>query len=441
MTQSTTRLATPDVAYDSDPSTGFAVYDSYNNGTASPWSQFGGTSAAAPQWAALTAIVDQGRAIAGLGSLDGPKQLLPAIYKVAASDFHDVIRGTSTGSPSYSAVVGYDLVTGRGTPIVNLLVADLAVWGAFSTPTTAPTVPTSFIGTGISATQISLAWGASTGADGYRLYRISGSADTFIASYSATTTAATVGSLTAGTTYSFRLDAYNSVGTASATTQGATLAVASITAPVNVTAKVLTKTSVQLSWTASTGANGYYVLWSNGTTTKQLASVNSRTTSVNITGLKAGSTNLFAVKAYDATSSATSSWVSLVQPAALQAPQGVSLTLVSATAGFLTWVASVDARGYQIYAIDGRGRTASASVGAGTTSVSVSGLQAGSSYKFCVVAVGEDESVSSDWISVVVSGTATATNGSAQPPTGSKAGCQAMAAAFASLNSLSQPRR
>ena len=62
---STTTRANPDVAYDASPSTGFAVYDSYPyeiGGRASAGSQVGGTSAGAPQWAALLAIADQGRA-------------------------------------------------------------------------------------------------------------------------------------------------------------------------------------------------------------------------------------------------------------------------------------------------------------------------------------------------------------------------------------------
>lgn len=125
VTQSTTKRATPDVAYNSNPSTGFPVYDSFNNGTAKPWGQWGGTSAAAPQWAALVAIADQGRALAGLGSLDSRTQLLPALYKLPASDFHDITTGTSTGSPNYTAAAGYDLVTGRGTPIANLVIRDL----------------------------------------------------------------------------------------------------------------------------------------------------------------------------------------------------------------------------------------------------------------------------------------------------------------------------
>ena len=125
VTQSTTKRTSPDVSYDADPNTGFPVYDSYNNGTAFPWSQFGGTSDAAPQWAALIAIADQGRIQAGLGSLDGGTQTLPKIYALPASDFHDITSGTSTGSPRESAGPGYDLVTGRGTPFANLIVAGL----------------------------------------------------------------------------------------------------------------------------------------------------------------------------------------------------------------------------------------------------------------------------------------------------------------------------
>jgi hypothetical protein len=125
VTQTTTRRANPDVSYDADPYTGFPVYDSYNNGTAAPWSQFGGTSDAAPQWAALIAIADQGRAVAGLSSLDGATQTLPMLYSLPATDFHDITTGSSTGSPHESAGPGYDLATGRGTPVANLIVSGL----------------------------------------------------------------------------------------------------------------------------------------------------------------------------------------------------------------------------------------------------------------------------------------------------------------------------
>jgi hypothetical protein len=121
--QNTGRRTTPDVAFDADPNTGVAVYDSYNNGTASPWVQIGGTSLATPCWAGLVAIADQGRALNGLGPLDGRQQVLPAIYQqLPVGDFHDI----TTGSNGHPAGPGYDMVTGRGTPIANVLVPALS---------------------------------------------------------------------------------------------------------------------------------------------------------------------------------------------------------------------------------------------------------------------------------------------------------------------------
>jgi len=125
VTQSSTFRTNPDVSYDADPNTGFPIYDSYNNPLSAPWAQYGGTSDAAPQWSALIAITDQGRALAGLSSLDGATQTLPKIYALPATDFHDIVGGTSTGTPNYTAVQGYDLVTGRGSPYANQVVADL----------------------------------------------------------------------------------------------------------------------------------------------------------------------------------------------------------------------------------------------------------------------------------------------------------------------------
>lgn len=126
-TPSTTYRTIPDVAFDGDDTTGGAVYDSYNGGSA-PWYEVGGTSFGAPNWAGMIAIADQGRALAGLAALDGPSQTLPRLYGLPASDFNDITTGQNTGSggTTYQATVGYDLVTGRGTPIASRLVPDLA---------------------------------------------------------------------------------------------------------------------------------------------------------------------------------------------------------------------------------------------------------------------------------------------------------------------------
>ena len=116
------KRANPDVSFDADPNSGVSVYDSYNGGSA-PWYQIGGTSLATPCWAALVAIANQLRANQGLTPLDGVSQTLPKLYSLAA-DFHNITSGSNGG---YSAGTGYDLVTGLGSPVANLLVPALAV--------------------------------------------------------------------------------------------------------------------------------------------------------------------------------------------------------------------------------------------------------------------------------------------------------------------------
>jgi subtilase family serine protease len=124
--QNTGMRTIPDISFDADPSTGVTVYDSYNNPGADPWEVIGGTSLAAPALAALIAIANQGRVIAGAGTLDGASETLPALYAFAPTDNHAV---TSGGNGTFTAGPGYNQATGLGTPSANLLVPDLAAYG------------------------------------------------------------------------------------------------------------------------------------------------------------------------------------------------------------------------------------------------------------------------------------------------------------------------
>ena len=127
--------STPDVSYDGDPNTGFAVYDSVPDQGFSGWEEVGGTSAGAPQWAALVAIANDGRTLAGHGTLDGATQTLPILYSLYsdpnssgystyASYFNDVVDGGAGswhwrwgwGFSGSGATAGYDTATGLGTP-------------------------------------------------------------------------------------------------------------------------------------------------------------------------------------------------------------------------------------------------------------------------------------------------------------------------------------
>jgi kumamolisin len=80
--------------------------------------EYGGTSFAAPMWAGYIALVNQ-----QIGGTKGVGFINPTIYaqNVTSSysaDFHDITSGTSG---SYSAVTGYDLVTGWGSPNAGLI--------------------------------------------------------------------------------------------------------------------------------------------------------------------------------------------------------------------------------------------------------------------------------------------------------------------------------
>jgi hypothetical protein len=119
------RRAIPDVSYNADPRSGVSVFNSSpdilgNTG----WNSFGGTSAGAPQWAALTALVNQQRASNG----DGPigSSLNRAIYQAAADDYAGNFVDVQTGFSFYKAIPGFDLVTGLGSPHADVLVPTLA---------------------------------------------------------------------------------------------------------------------------------------------------------------------------------------------------------------------------------------------------------------------------------------------------------------------------
>ena len=79
--QSTGARTVPDISSDADPEIGLAVYDPFDFGASTPWAPVGGTSLSAPSWAGLIAIADQGLAIPGNGTLNGPSQTLPALLR------------------------------------------------------------------------------------------------------------------------------------------------------------------------------------------------------------------------------------------------------------------------------------------------------------------------------------------------------------------------
>ncbi len=100
----------PDVAANADPSTGFHIVFGGHEG------QAGGTSAAAPLWAATVALIDQDLKRKGMRETGFAN---PAIYwmganasRLPARPFHDVTGGNNL---AFDALPGWDFATGWGS--------------------------------------------------------------------------------------------------------------------------------------------------------------------------------------------------------------------------------------------------------------------------------------------------------------------------------------
>jgi kumamolisin len=95
----------PDVSGDADPQTGYRVLVDGQQAT------FGGTSAVAPLWAGLVALLNERRGTP-VGFLN------PVLYGSGDGALRDVTSGDNDlgDAPAYTAGPGWDACTGLGSP-------------------------------------------------------------------------------------------------------------------------------------------------------------------------------------------------------------------------------------------------------------------------------------------------------------------------------------
>jgi subtilase family serine protease len=141
-----TRRGVPDVASDADPATGVLVVWSSSGQGADQIFTYGGTSAGAPVWAGIIALAAQYTQhdlgwvnVALYAIMTSPTGRLhdPVRHPMALPFFHDITSGTNTVTvpnangtlqtiTGYAASVGWDAVSGWGSPDVQRLVPALA---------------------------------------------------------------------------------------------------------------------------------------------------------------------------------------------------------------------------------------------------------------------------------------------------------------------------
>ncbi len=117
--QSTGKRTIPDVAWDADPNTGVAVYDSWDDtDNSGPWLEIGGTSVAAPSWSQTDR--DRKPGAAGSRRRDDPRRPLSDLAGLALPRRRRVTSTTSRRGATVASKAGpgYDEVhrTARDAP-------------------------------------------------------------------------------------------------------------------------------------------------------------------------------------------------------------------------------------------------------------------------------------------------------------------------------------
>jgi len=246
-----------------------------------------------------------------------------------------------------------------------------------------------FIKTSSTKDSITLTWGKTEGATGYRIYvrnKTTGKWETLVKSTTYTTYRLT--NLKSGTNYSYAVKAYvKGDKTFWAPVYASVTAETLTSSDKKVTAEKVTDTGLTLKWDKIRGAYGYRVYILNSQTGKWETLIKStRETSAKVDSLKASENYVFAVRYYKKSGS-NISWSSasdMMKVSVLTSPKKVSkLTAEVTDEGInLSWKKVDGATGYRVYMKNGSEWTALKT----TTSdkYTVTGLKSGTKYTFAV---------------------------------------------------------
>jgi subtilisin family serine protease len=336
-------------------------------------------------------------------------------------------RSTSTGAWTVIASVGQNVTTYQNSGLVAgrtyyYVVTSYNSSGesalsnqvsATTTNTTLPAAPSNLVASAVSPTQVNLSWADNSNNEtGFRVSRKTGSTGTWtvIGSVAASSTAVQNTGLAEGTTYSYRLVAYNSAGESTSSNEVTVTTPASLPpAPTALTAVTASGTQINLVWNDNAGnESGFRISRKTGASGvwAVVGTVAANVTVFQNTGLASGVTYYYRLVAWNVAgeSPASNEASATTTPAGSgtvpAAPRELQVTALTINQAGLAWIdSSNNETGFQVQRRMGTsGSWATVgTVAAGVTTYLNAGLTSGATYYYRVKALnGATESASSN---------------------------------------------
>ena len=304
-----------------------------------------------------------------------------------------LISGLSSSSTYYYRVRAYSTISPSGNSDVRTVV-------------TLPPAPVASAATAITATSFTANWNASTAATGYRLDVATDAAFTaLLGSYNdidaTNVTSKSITGLTPGTTYYYRVRAYNGSG---ANGSSNIITVTSTpSAPTVQSATSIVSNGFSANWSAASGATGYQLDVSTVNTFASFVPGYNGLDVGNVltyplTGLSASTAYYYQVRAYNTGGASSSSLTENPTTAGVapRTPGSIPASSIATTSFDANWAASTGATKYYIDVATNAGFTAMVAgwdnkdVGSVTTFLINTGLSAGTTYYYQVRAANAD---------------------------------------------------
>lgn len=216
-------------------------------------------------------------------------------------------------------------------------------------PVSIPDVPAGVSAEGVSESVITVTWNSVSNTEGYIIYSSSSESGTYsMLDTVKSSTEYSDGGLNPETTVYYKVTAYNEAGeteksaSAYATTDAAALTPPNT--PTGVAADALSASSIQVNWTAVTGASGY-IIYRNSSALDTVAG-----TSFTEDGLTSNTSYSYQVSAYNsAGESAKSTAVSATTMIELTVPTSLVATALSSSSVSISWNSVSGAEGYELF--------------------------------------------------------------------------------------------